>query len=352
MYNTIYQNTRVDPIQALMEECNLPIEPLNEGVKDFFSRIIDRLRRFIKWIKDIISKIIKSISEKFHKNKASIQENKKTIEDGYRLLKSSDATLYFNNIYSFDTYDKWLKALRSVESNSGFETELKSEMNSFIQAMIYYYNGNGHDIDDDLAKAVLEAKKFTERKDKEKNYSDTIKVDGKIEYKKMTESLDKIFDTTSDNVDWPSTQEIYNILDNGIDQCKTMSRKLEDMIKLCENQIKEVDKLLRACPMDMSYNNNSLGNEIQYVFNFTITLLSDRIHAYSGINSFNNKITSNINNSCTRVLDIYTKYSSKDRVESNAKFTIGVKTDDDNVNESFIKAPRYSTYYLESIKFI
>lgn len=338
--NLIYTNSKVDPMEALMKECNLSIEPLNESFKDFFTNIGEKLARFAKWLKELAKKIISTIAQKLQLDKKFIMANKSGIEAGYDLISHSNAKLIGNNIYTLNTYNRWTKATESIKETGEEAFKVGFGFERLIDLLEDCANNR---VTPETYSNIKYAKDFADKKDIEKEYADTIKVDGNIEYKKMKESLERIYSTSSGNIEWIPPEDIYKTIDSNIELAKKMSYNLEESSKYCNEY-------------SMKISNIRFNKEFPYYKQLSeaalhaMSLLQDKIQAYASINAFNNKICSGVRSVCMNIAKIYIRYKGDQAsIEPNAKFTIGQKQE--SSNESIINKD-YSTYYLESIRFI
>lgn len=343
MSNSIYSNPKVNPIDALMEACDLPIEPFNEGVKEFFNKVIEKIKAIARRLKEIAIEIGKKITQTLSGDKAYVASHKKGIDDGYKLLHNSNATLEFNHMYTLDTYDKWTKAIKtSIEGNENYGVSITVTVKSICELIEKFLNtGMASDLDKHLAKSY--GKDLKETMDVEEEYAKTIKINGRIEYRKMREALEREFQPTDGKVEWINSDRIIKMMDEGIKISNEASNKCKEISKDCDKYARNLENFQKQLNPNFPF-----YTQIDNMVAHGVTIISDKASAFTQINAFNFNITYNVRKTCLSLSKLYQKYANADHVEGGAKFTIGSKKE--GVHESF-NSSDYSPLF-ENVRFI
>lgn len=342
MSNSIYSNPKVNPIDALMEACDLPIEPLNEGVKEFFNKVIEKIKAIARRLKEIAIEIGKKITQTLSGDKAYVASHKKGIDEGYKLLAHSNATLEFNHMYTLDTYDDWVKAINtSIQDNGEYGVHITNAVETIGKYTEKILNNNTNFIEKHVAEEY--AKDLKNTMDVEEEYAKTIKINGTIEYHKMREALERAFKPTDGNVKWIDSSRIIKMMDDGIKTSNEASNKCKEISKDCEYWARYLENLQKRLNM-----NFPLYAQLDAIVAHGVTIISDKASAFTQINAFNFNITHNVRKTCLALAKLYEKYSKTDHVEGGAKFTIGSKKE--GVQESF-NSSEYSPLF-ENVHFM
>lgn len=309
----IYLNPKVDPLYALMEECNISTEVIDEANTSFIDRVIESIKSIATKIKEVIAKVITKLSQVLNTDMAYIKANEKKLESGFQMIRSSGSKLEIADMYTPESYDKFCKVVKAMPNDASAEYSVC--LDSAYDLCKKFNKG-----ETPTAKDILLTAKFTQI-DPETEYCEKlINLPVTIEYGKIGEALDASFKKENKNIGWTHPGELRKTAQNAIDMSKEISNKLHRMKNLCDYCIDSA----RAIKMKATV---MIHSDVLKTINTCVTkcmkLLKGHNEIVANVVSFNNKMITDVRKFYLGTAKLYVKFADTDMIEASKTYTIG-----------------------------
>lgn len=309
----IYLNPKVDPLYALMEECNISTEVIDEANTSFIDRVIESIKSIATKIKEVIAKVITKLSQVLNTDMAYIKANEKKLESGFQMIRSSGSKLEIADMYTPESYDKFCKAVADMPKDVSAEYSVC--LDSAYDLCKKFNKG-----ETPTAKDILLTAKFTQI-DPETEYCEKIiKLPVDIEYGKIGEALDASFKKENKSIAWAHPGDLKKTAQNAIDMSKNISNKLQRMKMLCDYCIDSARTIkMKATVM--------IHSDVLKTINTCVAkcmkLLKGHNEIVANVVSFNNKMITDVRKFYLGTAKLYVKFADTDMIEASKTYTIG-----------------------------
>lgn len=309
----IYLNPKVDPLYALMEECNISTEVLDEANNSFIDRVIETIKSIATKIKEVICKVITKLSQALNTDMAYIKANEKKLDSGFQMIRSSGSKLEIADMYTPESYDKFCEAVRNMPK------DVSAEYSVCLDSAYDLCKKFSKQETPSMKDIVLTAK-FTQL-DPETEYCDRmIKLPVSIEYGKIGEALDASFKKESKSIAWTHPSDLKKTAQNAVDMSKEISNKLHKMKNICDYCIDSTRNIkMKSAVM--------VHGEVLKTINTCVSkcmkLLKGHNEIIANVVSFNNRMITDVRKFYLGTAKLYVKFANTDMIEASKTYTIG-----------------------------